>query len=56
MDRPWFRTLQGRLFIALAIFVVMLGTGAGFAAAASFGVIAAVVGVILYRIETRRYR
>ena len=52
--RAWLTTLPGRMFAAVAVVVVMAGTGASIAAALTLGGIVAVCGLVAYAIGSRR--
>ena len=52
--RAWMSTLPGRMFAAVAVVVLMAGTGTPIAAALTLGGIVAVCGLVAYVISSRR--
>ena len=52
--RTWMSTLPGRMFAAVAVVILMAGTGASIAAALTLGGIVAVCGLVAYAIGSRR--
>ena len=52
--RHWARSLQGRMFMAVAVVAVLAGTGTPIANALALGAVVAVGGLIMYAITSRR--
>jgi hypothetical protein len=51
--RNWARSLQGRMLAAVAVVVVLAGTGAPIGTALGLGAVVAVGGLVMYAISSR---